>query len=335
MKALFCIVVASLATTYASTREISFDNKQAKITLAGTLSLPDNKESFSTVLLIAGMGKNDRNGHKLNPRSTHPAPLLAITKHLEEKGVGVLRYDKRGIAASEGDFSSSTTEDFASDAEAALQFLREQKDIDQERIGLIGHSEGGLIAAMIASRYPELAFVITLGPPGLPGEELILQKVELTPEQYSNIDRETAELLLDLVKGPAGATLKTSFLHFYEELFDSKPNEKFTYLIERATSPWLRYFLTITPGDYFKKVQAPLLCLGAEKDLQVPVAGNIAAIEKALQQGSQPLSRVEVLPSHNHMFQRCKTGGRAESKEIEESISPLTLQKISDWVDTK
>ena len=148
--------------------EVVYENKEAEITLAGTLTLPPGKSSFPAVLLITGSGPQDRDetvyGHY---------PFLVLADYLTRQGVAVLRVDDRGVGESTGDFSQATSEDFASDVLAGIGYLKTRKEINPEQIGLIGHSEGGLIAPMVAIKSPDVAFIILMAGTGLTGEEIL------------------------------------------------------------------------------------------------------------------------------------------------------------------
>ena len=156
------------------TEEVVFENKVANINLAGTLSLPTKEGVFPAVILITGSGAQNRDEELLGHK-----PFLVIADYLTKNGIAVLRFDDRGTAMSKGDFKTATTLDFSTDVEAALQYLQTRKEIDQKKIGLIGHSEGGIIAPMVAAKSKNVSFIILLAGTGIPGDELLLLQQEL------------------------------------------------------------------------------------------------------------------------------------------------------------
>ncbi len=324
--------------------DVVFENKKAHITLAGTLTLPKQKGKFPAVILISGSGAQNRDekllGHK---------PFLIIADYLTRKGIAVLRYDDRGTAKSGGNFKSATSADFADDAEAALNYLLSRSDIQKNKIGLIGHSEGGLIAPMLAAKDSKVAFIVMLAGPGLPGEQILLMQSQLigkangASEKELKASRRLNKKIYSLLKTETDTTvmkekiksiLKTEFekQKTASNLSDETINKLTDSQITTLTSPWFRYFLTYNPTEALEHVNCPVLALFGEKDLQVPPEADEKAVRKSLKKGRNNDFKTIILPNLNHLFQECKTGSPSEYAKIEQTFSPLALKEISDWI---
>lgn len=330
-------------------QEVTFDNANAKVKLAGTLTLPRGSplapaKGWPAAILISGSGPQDRDesllGHK---------PFLVLADYLTRRGIAVLRYDDRGTAKSTGDFAAATSLDFANDTRAAIEFLKNRPDINAAQIGLIGHSEGGLIAPMIAAKSKDVAFIVMLAGPGVVGEEIlhlqgqaILKSANASAEKIAK-QRELAQRIFDMVKQEHDQATAEKKL---KEIMDAE-RAKLSDEAKKAgagtvdaadartklvLTPWFRYFLTYDPRPALTQVQCPVLSLIGEKDLQVPPKENMLAIEKALKAGGNRDYLVKELPSLNHLFQTCKTGAIAEYGAIEETIATPALELIAEWI---
>lgn len=247
----------------------------------------------------------------------------------------MLRADDRRFAKSTGAFAVATTADFATDAEAGVAYLKGRSDI-AGRIGLIGQSEGGIIAPMVAARNPDVAFIVMMAGSGVPGDELLVMQGELISEA-SGMSHEAAEknatterAALEIVKQEKDVATMEKKLR--ELLGPTVPEAQLGAQIKQITSPWFRYFLVYDPASAVMKVKCPVLAINGEKDLQVPPKQNLPAIRQALQAGGNADFEVEELAGLNHLFQTAKTGSPAEYAEIEETISPVALQKIAGWI---
>jgi hypothetical protein len=312
--------------------DATYANKDAGNTLAATLTIPPGKGPFPAVLLIVGSGPHDRDetvfGHK---------PFLVLSDYLTRKGIVVLRADKRGIGKSTGDLAIATTADFASDVEAGVAYLKSRPEVDSHKIGLIGHSEGGIIAPMVAARNPDVAFIVLMAGSGVPGDQIIVEQLRLI-EQAGGASKEkiakdvaNEQELLALVEKEKDDAVLDKELH--EKLAaDGMPDVQMGGQIKAMSSPWYRYFLTYDPATALRKVACPVLAINGAKDLQVPPALNLSAIRKALEEGGNKHFEVDELPGLNHLFQTAKTGAPGEYGEIEETISPAALDKIATWV---
>ena len=312
--------------------EVTYANKAAGNTLAGTLTIPPGREPFPAVLLISGSGPNDRDetvfGHK---------PFLVLSDYLTRKGVVVLRADKRGIGKSTGDLGKATTADFALDAEAGVAYLKTRGEVDPHKIGLIGHSEGGVIAPMAAAADPSIAFIVMMAGSGLPGDRIIVEQTRLLTEAAGASKEKVAENadqereVLALVESEKDQTVLEKKLR--EKLAaDGMPEAQIGPSIKALTSPWYRYFLTYDPATALRKVACPVLAINGSKDLQIPPEQNLPAIKKALVDGGNKRFEIDELPGLNHLFQTTKTGAPAEYAQIEETISPAVLDQIATWV---
>jgi pimeloyl-ACP methyl ester carboxylesterase len=325
--------------------EVVFENKKEKISLAGTLTMPKGKGKHAVVILISGSGPQNRNeelmGHK---------PFLVIADYLTNHGIAVLRFDDRGVAASKGVFARATTEDFANDVEAGINYLRSRKDIDSKHIGLIGHSEGGIIAPMIAARNKDVDFIVLLAAPGLDGGKilelqtgLIAKASGLAPDAIKDavsinnkiseiVKRETSDEkaiaeITDIVKNSMLALTK-----------ENRVSEKDVQTIAQTKAkslitPWYRFFIKYDPTTALEKVHCPVLAMNGDKDLQVPAKENLAAIEKALLRAGNNHYICLKLKGLNHLFQTCTTGSPREYSSIEETFSEDAMQIMSKWIN--
>jgi pimeloyl-ACP methyl ester carboxylesterase len=320
------------------TVEIQFDNRTDNVTLAGTLTVPKGRGPFPALVLITGSGPHDRDASHLGHR-----PFLVLADYLTRRGIAVLRYDDRGVGKSKGDFVRSTSQDFKRDVAAALDFLGSRSEIDARRIGLCGHSEGGIIAALVASNNSKVASLVLLASPGVPGEEIIYRQVELMSRSMGasedDIARQTGrqkKLFASMKQDPQG----THLLETMKDLIATIPSEserkaaEQTLAVRAATigSPWFRMFLVLDPRDALQRVTCPVLAISGEKDLQVDPAQNLPQIEAALKAGGNRDATARTLPGLNHLFQTCQTGAASEYGKIEETFAPDALSVIGDWV---
>lgn len=324
--------------------EVTYKNEAGGVTLAGTLTVPDGPGPFPAVLLISGSGAQDRDesllGHK---------PFAVLADALTRRGVAVLRVDDRGVGGSTGKTSESTSEDFADDALAGVAFLKSRPKINPKAIGLIGHSEGGLVAPMAATRSNDVAFIVLMAGTGLPGEEILYLQGRLIAEamgaQKDALDKQRAfqGRLFQIIKTePDAKKAATKLREAAKDAVNALPDGQkkdagdvdalIKSQLAMVESPWFRYFLTYDPRPTLAKVRCPVLALVGEKDLQVPPKENLAAIENTLKNAGNRRVTVKELPGLNHLFQTCKTGNVTEYAEIEETIAPAALTQIGDWV---
>ncbi len=314
------------------------------VRLAGTLTLPPGNGPHPAVLLVSGSGPQDRDesllGHK---------PFLVLSDHLTRQGIAVLRMDDRGTARSTGSFAGATSDDFAQDAAAAVRWLRARPEIADDRVGIVGHSEGGIIAPLVASRDREVAFLVLLAGPGTPSAELLVQQAALISRAGGDPEREI-ERTSDFQRQMFGAIAQTAdsaALHArltevgQRFLATLTPEERampagseatLTATINTMVSPWYRWFLRYDPAPALRATRVPVLALNGALDLQVPADENLAGIQASLRAGGNRDVTVEKLPSLNHLFQTARTGAPSEYNEIEETMSPVVLQRVSGWI---
>jgi pimeloyl-ACP methyl ester carboxylesterase len=311
--------------------DVAYDNKTAGNRLAATLTMPNGKGPFPAVVLITGSGPQDRDETVFNHK-----PFLVLADYLTRRGIAVLRADDRGTGESTGDFAKATTADFATDTEAGIAYLKSRAEIDPHKIGLIGHSEGGIIAPMIAARNHEVAFIVMMAGSGVPGDQILVAQSTLLAEaagKSHEVALKTGERerqILDLLKQDQDdATLQKSLR---EKLSAEMRDAQIGAAVTQLMSPWLRYFVNYDPAPALRKVTCPVLALNGEKDLQVPPKQNLPAIRKALEDGGNKNFEADELPGLNHLFQTAKTGSLAEYATIDETISPVALEKIAGWI---
>jgi uncharacterized protein len=310
--------------------ELKYPNPGAGIELAATLTIPPGKGPFPAVVLITGSGQQDRDetlmGHK---------PFLVLADYLTRKGIAALRSDDRGAGESGGNFATSTTADFATDVEAAVAYLKTRPEVEPHRIGLAGHSEGGVIAPMVAARNRDIAFIVMMAGTGVRGDQIIVAQVAAGSEAAGMSHDAAAAAgvqqrrILDLVEQETDESALKQKLK--EELKDV-PAARFDTVYRQLTSPWYRYFLTYDPAPALRKVTCPVLAINGEKDIQVPPQLNLPAIRKALQDGGNQHFEAVELPGLNHLFQHAKTGAVSEYAQIEETFAPEAMEKIAVWI---
>ncbi len=316
--------------------EVTFTNGKAKISLAGTLTLPRGQGPFPAAILLSGSGPHDRDESLVGHR-----PFLVLADHLTRKGIAVLRFDKRGIGKSTGDYANATTEDFAGDAEAALAYLKTRKEIDLPKTGLIGHSEGGMIAPLVATHSSDVPWIVLLAGPGLKGEDTLLLQSELILKTAGVNDGQIAKTrefnkqtyaLVRQEKDPATLQAKLSGLVQSSGMGASLPPDALQAQVRLMVSPWFKFFLDYDPVPTLQKTTCPVLALNGEKDLQVAPKENLAKIQKALQDGGNKDFQTTELPGLNHLFQHSPTGSPTEYGGIQETMAPEALNAVSDWV---
>ncbi len=324
--------------------EVFFENHQAKIKLAGTLTLPEGKGPFPAVVLISGSGPQDRDETVFGHR-----PFLVLADYLTRLGIAVLRFDDRGVGKSQGDFSTATSKDFSSDVLTGIEFLKQREEINNHQIGLIGHSEGGIIAPMVAVQSADVAFIVLMAGTGLTGEEIIylqqtlISRAEGVSEEKIKRDRQYNEKIFSVIKSEQDNKIKEEkilqIMTDYWEDLSAEEKTKFGDLevysksqVGSFLSPWLRFFLIYDPKPTLNQVKCPVLAINGELDLQVPPKENLSAIEEALKKGQNKNYTIQELPNLNHLFQTAQTGSPSEYGKIEETISPLALKTIGDWI---
>lgn len=327
--------------------EVTFQN--GDITLVGTLSLPPTNGPHPAVILITGSGPQTRDeevvlGFKV---------FQIIADHLTRNGIAVLRYDDRGMGGSTGDVNQSTTEDFAGDVLAAVALLKDRADINPSQIGLLGHSEGGIVAPIAATRSDDVAFIILMAGPGVQGAEILLAQAELilraegATEEEIEIQREMQLLLFEAVRtnegwDEAADALRAQAIGQIDALSESEREQlgDIDQLVERlieqeiqkVQTPWWKFFLDYDPAPTLAQVTVPVLAIFGELDLQVPAEMNEAAMETILAEAGNEDYTIVTLPKANHLFQSAGTGSISEYATLEKGFGPEFLGLVTGWI---
>lgn len=330
-------------------RDAAFRNDIDGVDLAGTLTFPRGAGPFPAVILVSGSGPQDRDETLMDHK-----PFFVLADALSRAGIAVLRYDDRGVGGSGGDPSQATSVDFARDAEAGIDWLRRQPEVDPARIGVVGHSEGGLIAALLAARRRDLAGIVMLAGTGVDGGRILVSQGELvlTSEGLGGADqirrsRVMQEAMIAAVRdsgadadpaalaAAAGARIKADLADEMAKADDAARAQLDAAVadgLRRLSAPWFRFFIGHDPAADLARISCPVLALVGEKDVQVDPRLNLPAIREALSAGGNADATVEELPGLNHLFQTCSTGAVSEYDRIEETLAPVAIGKVRDWL---
>jgi len=319
-----------------NSENVSFENKTDSISLAGTLTLPKEGTNFPAVILISGSGPQDRNSEIFGHKS-----FLGIADYLSSNGIAVLRVDDRGTNESTGNYNTSGLNNFKSDTEVAFDYLKSRKEINTTKIGLIGHSLGGIIAPMIASESKDINFIILLAGTGIRGDKLMLLQKEML-ERKMGVNEEAIALgqknIGDAYKIILNTTstpdlLKAELNIYFTSIFGLLlPKSQIEMISSQLSIPWLSDFIKFDPKETLKKVNCSVLALNGANDLQVPAKVNLEAIKKTIEEnGNTDVTTIE-LPNLNHLFQESKTGLPNEYGKIDQTFSPKALKIITNWI---
>jgi alpha/beta superfamily hydrolase len=272
-----------------------------------------------------------------------------LADYLTKNGIAVLRYDDRGVGESKGDFSKATTADFATDVESAVAYLKTRKEINSKKIGLLGHSEGGIIAPIVANRSKDVAFIVLFAGTGIQGDQLLLLQQELiakaegaTPTELKDSKTMNSFCFNKILKSKDDVALKGELTTYLTGILKDTPKEQkpegitdeenAAKQVAQLCNPWMLYFLRYNPATALSKVTCPVLAINGDKDLQVPAKENIEAIAKVLDKAGNKRVTTKIFPGLNHLFQDCTTGSPSEYTTIEETISPAVLAFVSEWI---
>ena len=321
--------------------EVVFKNTEANISLAGTLTLPSKKGKFPVVILISGSGAQDRDesfmGHK---------PFLVLADHLTRQGIGVLRFDDRGFGKSTGDFNAATTEDFSKDVLSAVKYLKTRNDINSKEIGLVGHSEGGIIAPLVANKTKDVSFIVLLASTGISGTELSVMQSKtfrgFPVKDEVAYEKGTRKAIAIVTSNKSDDEIKKELTAHYNAFIrpiltslgapEKNINAFIGNQLKTSLKPWSKYFLQYNPADEFEKLQIPVLSLNGSKDTQVDAKINQEGIRNALIKGKNKDYKIIELENLNHFFQECETGKMNEYRKIEQTFSPKALKEVSSWI---
>ncbi len=324
--------------------EIIFENKEANITLAGTFTFPKGDGKYPAVVMVTGSGPQDRDEALMNHK-----PFLVIADYLTRNGIAVLRFDDRGIAKSKGNFATATSADFATDALAAVEYLKTRKEVNSKKIGVSGHSEGGLIAPMCAVNSNDVSFIVLLAGPGVSGKDVIVLQTELITgangakeEDVQKAKNENSRIFNIVAEESDSLKMFNKLLAMYNDDISKmsdgekkKPEnskEAFDRNVKQILSPWFRFFIKYDPRPMLEQVTVPVLALNGGKDLQVDPKQNLTEIEKALKAGGNKNYKTIELPGLNHLFQPATTGSPNEYSTIETTFSEDALKIMKDWI---
>lgn len=323
--------------------EVTFTNVQDSVTLEGTLTFPKTGSDFTSVILITGSGPQDRNEEIFEHK-----PFWVLADYLTNHGIAVLRYDDRGFGESTGDFSKATSVDFAKDVTAAIEFLKTRKEINTKKIGLIGHSEGGVIGPLVASENNDVAFVVAMAGVMIPGSELMLRQKEKqlqamgSSEEFISNELAFDAGIMKIITTSEADSLKHNLEKYTSDYFVKNPKFASEHgmteayykkiIVDSYSSPWISTFIKYDPKNSLENLDCPLFALNGENDLQVPATENLSALQSIMNSDTSKNFTLKAYPQLNHLFQECKTGTLQEYARIEQTISPEVLKDIADWI---
>ena len=324
--------------------EVNYENVAGGVKLAGTLTVPAGKGPHPAAVMITGSGAQDRDETIFEHK-----PFWVIADYLSRRGIAVLRVDDRGVGGSTRGAEEATTADFAGDVQAGIEFLKTRTEIDPHKIGLIGHSEGGVIAPLVASQSKDVAFVVMLAGTGMNGKEVLFQqgaalmKAAGAKENTLAAQKEMQTRMFQILDENPDTTIavekiQKSINEYLDgldaETVQSLGNPRAAVAAQAAglSGKWFRFFLGHDPRASLEKTNCPVLAICGEKDLQVLPQEHLPAIKKALEAGGNADFEILELPGLNHLFQHCETGAIGEYGQIEETFSPEALKLVGDWI---
>lgn len=322
--------------------EVVFGNEADSVMLAGTLTLPEGEDDFPVAVMISGSGPQNRDeemmGHK---------PFWVIADYLARRGIGVLRFDDRGVGKSTGVFAKATSLDFARDAASAVRYLKEKRKFRE--IGLIGHSEGGMIAPLVASEVKDVKFIVLLAGTGIRGDQVLLTQQAAINREAGIADTVIQEIeqwyrgIYNIILASSSMDeVRDTVTTYFRELVDAVPSGLFGEMksedvirarVDQLLHPWMYFFMRYDPVPVLKKVKCPVLALNGDKDLQVLPEINLEGIRRGLVAAKNRNVTIKVLPDLNHLFQECESGAPALYGSISQTFSPVALKEIGDWIE--
>ncbi len=335
-----------------TSEDVTYHSADHSIQYGATITIPKGKGPFPALLLITGSGQQNRDEEIAAHR-----PFAVIADYLTQKGYIVLRVDDRGIGKTTGDFKSSTTEDFMNDAKVSLNYLRSRQEVDKQKIGLLGHSEGGMIAPMIAATEKDINFIILLAGPGVKIRQLMEEQNAAVLEK-SGVSKATIDSYLvlykEIIESAINAGGDAQFTYAVENevkdwiaktpakivseathIYDNNSRDQYSdKMVKALSSKWYKYFLAADPQVYLEKLSCKVLALNGEKDVQVIAKSNLAGIKTSLAKSKSPIYNTVEMKGMNHLFQKCTICSVQEYAQLEETFSPDALKTISDWLNT-
>lgn len=328
-------------------KELQILNPQAEITISATLTYPAKGKNFPTVVLISGSGPQDRDASMFGQK-----PFKNLAEKLTRSGFAVVRFDERGVGKSSGNYASATTKDLTSDVVHIVNHLAQEKKLHPKKIGLLGHSEGSIIAAAVAAQIKDVSFVISMGGPGMPFDTLMLLQYRMISEaagaQRDDIARSIAlnKAIFKAARSKMDSTAlakEVKILVSQKLIKDSLPisADSLNTMIRSATAlynqqinnPWMKYALNINPLNYWKKVSCPVYILNGYLDLQVPSSPNVLLIQDELARSGNYNVQIKGYPGLNHLFQKAKVGTIDEYGSGKVIINYNVQNDIIDWLN--
>lgn len=326
--------------------EVKIENDS--ITLAGTLTLPDTKQPVPAVILITGSGAQNRDEEIFGFK-----PFRLIADYLTRSGIAVLRCDDRGMGGSSGSLENVTGKDLAEDVEAQVKYLRSRQEIDRKKIGLVGHSEGGIIAPLVANRLKDIAFSVLIATPAVPGDKIILKQIELlaraggAAEDEIKVAIERQQQVYTVIRTNQGwDELKTALQKDAKQSLDKLTEEQRKAIkdpdelirigvdaqMKAVKSPWFKYFIDFDPAKQLEKIKCPVFAVFGELDMQVPPDLNEEPMEKALKESGNKDYTIHIVPKANHLFQEAITGNPSEYSTLKKEFVPGFLEMMTEWM---
>ena len=331
-------------------KDFVYEGNETKLSYGATLTYPKEDKKFPLIILITGSGRQDRDETIFDHK-----PFAVIADYLTKKGYAVLRVDDRGAGKSTGDFSNSTTADFAQDVEEHIRYAKNLPIIDTNQIGLLGHSEGGLIAPMVAVRNKSVSFVILLAGPGVEIGELMAMQNEMVLKSagisqdainayiplYKNLMKTIVSInsiqdanakAIEIVKNWYSNTDKNLVKATTNISSESDINKFATTMSETLSTKWWKYFASYNPQIALQKLKCPVLAINGSSDIQVPADANLKAIELGLKKAGNKKGTTMKFDNLNHLFQKCTKCTVQEYGELENTIEPEVLEYIYNWL---
>lgn len=330
--------------------DIEYDNADKSLHYGATITIPEGKGPFPAAVLITGSGPQNRNEEMMGHQ-----PFAVLADALTRNGFVVLRVDDRGVGKSTGVFSQATSADFASDVNTSLDYLLARPEVNKKKTGIIGHSEGGMIAPVVAAKRKDIDFIVLLAAPGIRIDELmaqqnaaILRSIGISQPAVDAYIPFYKQLMNKISTSPdsAAAAVDAGIL-FQQWVADTDPallkevgfdteevrKNAVSRFVGEFSGKWFKYFLAFDPGPYLQKLNTKVLALNGEKDIQVIASPNLAGIEAALKKSKTRNYTVKALPGLNHLFQTCTLCTIAEYGLLEETISSVVLEEIKEWLN--
>ena len=334
------------------TEDTVYFNKDKTIRYGATITIPEGNGPFPAVILITGSGQQNRD-EQIGPHK----PFAVIADHLTRKGFVVLRVDDRGMGKSTGELMRATSLDFCGDVGVGIDYLKTRKETDTKRIALIGHSEGGMIAQMLAAQRTDVAAIVLLAGPGTTGKQVLLEQNRAfysaagIQEDYVARYMELYSALVDNANQANKDSIKMMVTRQVEDWIQKTPEDivkTTTRITDEKTKaafigqfsgllslPWVRYFLNYDPKEYLEKISCPVFALNGSKDIQVISKSNLPAIEAALKKSRSKDYKIKEYDGLNHLFQQCKTCTTTEYASLDETISVEVLADVAAWLTAK